>query len=57
MLLIDMPFLIGKNVTNCLIIIIKKNETYRKNKIEKVKKSYYYKQEVKNFLNILLDEI
>jgi len=35
----------------------KNNETYRKNKIEKVKKSYYYKQEVKKFLNILLDEI
>ena len=25
----------------------KKNETYRKTKIEKVKKTYYYKQEVK----------
>ena len=35
----------------------KKNETYRKTKIEKVKKSYYYKQEVKKKLNILLDEI
>ena len=35
----------------------KKNEKFRKNKIEKVKKSYYYKKEVKKFLNILLDEI
>ena len=35
----------------------KKNETYRKTKIEKVNKSYYYKQEVNFFLNILLDEI
>ena len=35
----------------------KKNEKFRKNKIEKVKKSYYYKKEVKHFLNILLDEI
>ena len=35
----------------------KKNETYRKNKIEKVKKTYYYKQEVKKNFNILLDEI
>ena len=52
-----MHFLIEKNVMNYLIIIIKKNETYRKTKIEKVKKTYYYKQEVKKFLNILLDEI
>ena len=35
----------------------KKNETYRKTKIEKVKKSYYYKKEVKKILNILIDEI
>ena len=35
----------------------KKNETYRKTKIEKVKKSYYYKKEVIFFLNILIDEI
>ena len=56
MLLIDIHFLTVKNVTNSLIIIIK-NETYRKTKIEKVKKSYYYKKEVKKFLNILLDEI
>ena len=27
----------------------KKNETYRKTKIEKVKKSYYYKKELKIF--------
>ena len=52
-----MPFLVGKNVTNYLIIIIKKNETYRKTKIEKVKKSYYYKKEVNFFLNILINEI
>ena len=35
----------------------KKNETYRKTKIQKVKKSYYYKKEVNLFLNILIDEI
>ena len=35
----------------------KNNDNYRKTKIEKVKKSYYYKKEVKIFLNILIDEI
>ena len=36
--------------------IKKKNDTFRKTKIEKVKKKHYYKQEVKKFLNILIDE-
>ena len=37
--------------------LAQRNAAYRYAKIEKVKKTYYYKQEVKKFLNILLDEI
>ena len=58
MQLIDLyAFFIHEKCNKCFNNYYKKNETYRKTKIEKVKKTYYYKQEVKKFLIILLDEI